>query len=246
MTSVNNRGERLFNYVNRHVSKFVGNLSTCQRILDYGCGDGALTEAFWTRGFKNIVGYDTSVSKQAAFQKRDLPANLYKLYDGALLREPSESVDLLLSWFVFEHIEHPCNALRECIRVTKPSGTIMIYADDYMNSWDGHVKLPIPPLMPRVFIRDYLNVFGLEDRADYLYTSVFSVSINQLSGLAEAFGCEVLYKSRPRECAEFLRAGLFIESPASAVSLAERVKCGEFPELILPPKEDLTLIIRRL
>lgn len=239
------RGDRILRHVKRDYEKFICPLEKNKRILDYGCGEGDLIQALLTQGFTDVIGYEVSRSKYNSFLERGLKKNLIRLYRGSLLGEPNNSVDFCISWFVFEHIQNPLSSLRELLRVTKPGGVIIIYADEVLNMWDGHVNLPMPPLMPHDLLVNYLGEFGLSYRASYLQDYVFPVTSVQLAHVAKQFGCTVHHQSTPRKCEDFVKASLNVGSPREAVDLARRVRSGEFTSLLSPPEENLTLILEK-
>jgi SAM-dependent methyltransferase len=105
-------------------------LSPGMRILDYGCAD---------------VPYRRFFPADAAYLAADLPGNPYATLeiapDGTVPVE-DESVDVVLSTQVLEHVIDPQSYLNECRRVLRPGGQlllsthgIMVYHPDPDDYW---------------------------------------------------------------------------------------------------------------
>lgn len=72
----------------------------------------------------------------------------------------SSSFDLVYCQTVIEHIEDVEETLRQMIRVTRYGGLLFIGAPDYRQFWEPHYKLPLPMMLPRLFIRLMLGILG--------------------------------------------------------------------------------------
>ncbi|MFT6841473.1 MAG: SAM-dependent methyltransferase [Psychroserpens sp.] len=90
-------------------------------ILDYGCGNMPYKRLFEDR-CKNYIGVDFSENDQADLH----------LTDGRIPLE-SNSVDVVISTQVLEHVEFPEQYLKECYRVLKQDGKLLL-------STHGHWK----------------------------------------------------------------------------------------------------------
>jgi ubiquinone/menaquinone biosynthesis C-methylase UbiE len=101
-----------------------------QRVVDIGCGSGAVMPAIL-----DLVGADGSVTGVDASEERVLEAR--KLVAGtrnAIAQVgalpatglPDASFDFSWSQFVFEYLREPQRALDEMIRVTRPGGTVAV------------------------------------------------------------------------------------------------------------------------
>jgi SAM-dependent methyltransferase len=88
-------------------------------VVDLGCGDGSSAQIF--RKFKpdiRWIGVDIERSESA----RALQDEEVIIYDGLHLPFKDNSVPLIYSNQVFEHVRHPEQLLREIQRVLLPSG----------------------------------------------------------------------------------------------------------------------------
>jgi SAM-dependent methyltransferase len=83
------------------------------RVLDFGCGD---------QPYRAIFGTDVD------YIAADLPGNPDAdiVIDGGRVGLPDESVDLVFSSQVLEHVADPGAYLAECRRVLRPGGTLLL------------------------------------------------------------------------------------------------------------------------
>jgi 2-polyprenyl-3-methyl-5-hydroxy-6-metoxy-1,4-benzoquinol methylase len=94
----------------------------CDRILDYGCFDGTITQLLAKKA-KEVVGVDNSESAVSTVVNRGLHASLIindriPYNDGYF--------DTVLASEVIEHIFDTDKFLSEVYRVLRPSGTLII------------------------------------------------------------------------------------------------------------------------
>jgi SAM-dependent methyltransferase len=239
------RGRRRFQLFTNAVQQFTG-ARPKGRLLDFGCGAGGFLQAALDAGM-DAHGVEVEADRQAQFHS-SAPASRHdrlKLYDGGLLPFGSRSFDLVYSWFVFEHVQQPMLSLREIVRVTRPGGTIHLYADDARNHWDGHVGIPLPAFMPRQFTRAYLEVFGLEERAEFINDTVVYVTAPTVTSVLQTLGCEILHQNTADPSRE-IPAAADIASDDDARQVAREVKARLDRGLVPPPAENLHVVGRRV
>lgn len=92
------------------------------RLLDVGCGAGAWLAAMQARGWE-VHGVDFDPQAVAAAQAHGLPVALGSLEAQAL---PSASFDAVTLNHVVEHLPDPVSTLRECHRVLRPGGQLVV------------------------------------------------------------------------------------------------------------------------
>ena len=92
------------------------------RLLDIGCGTGAMLEEFAPLG--TVVGTDLSPVALQFCRGRGLPRILFA--DGTRLPFADESFDGISAMDVIEHIEDDAAVLRECQRICVPGGVVLI------------------------------------------------------------------------------------------------------------------------
>jgi 2-polyprenyl-3-methyl-5-hydroxy-6-metoxy-1,4-benzoquinol methylase len=129
------------------------------RLLDIGCGDGELLERLRDLGWQ-VEGVDSDERAVRAARVRGLEVHVGTLesqgYSGA-------SFDAVTMSHVIEHLHNPVGLVRECRRVLKPGGYLVIVTPN-MNSlgyrlfgkaWRGlepprHLQLFTPRLLRRL------------------------------------------------------------------------------------------------
>lgn len=118
-----NLEERANTGLHPHILKKIESLQAARttRILDVGCGSGAMLDRLAERGYTQLCGLDIAPPIDArpgiTFIECDLDACTTPLADG--------SVDLAVSVEVFEHIENIGALLAELSRVLVPGGMIL-------------------------------------------------------------------------------------------------------------------------
>ena len=110
-------------------------LRPSERLLDIGCGTGALLERLCGQhAAAQLAGVDP-VAEMLAVARRRLPPDIL-LRQGWAERLPfgDEQFDVVLSCNVFHYIRQPAAALREMSRVLSPGGRLVItdWCDDYL------------------------------------------------------------------------------------------------------------------
>jgi len=93
-------------------------------ILDYGCGDGEVTQELARATGAAVVGADISQVAVEACRRRGLRAE--KLEFGRTLPFGDRSFDLVFMTEVIEHLVDPAGALKEVRRILKPHGYLIL------------------------------------------------------------------------------------------------------------------------
>jgi ubiquinone/menaquinone biosynthesis C-methylase UbiE len=111
------------------------NLKPRTRILDVGCGTGALLSELARREpSAELVGIDPAPQMLAIARGRVPPA--VSLLEGWAEKLPcqDESFDLVVSCNMLHYVREPAAALREMARVLRPGGHLAItdWCDDYL------------------------------------------------------------------------------------------------------------------
>jgi SAM-dependent methyltransferase len=95
-----------------------------QRVLDVGCGPGALTAELVSRaGADAVSAVEPSASFAAAVRER-LPGVDVRLSAAEQLPFPDGAFDAALAQLVVHFMAHPVLGLREMGRVTRPGGVV--------------------------------------------------------------------------------------------------------------------------
>jgi SAM-dependent methyltransferase len=102
-----------------------------QRVLDVGCGPGALTAELVTRlGPAAVAAVDPSASFVAAARARNAGVNVLQA-PAERLPFPDQSFDAALAQLVVHFMSDPVAGLAEMARVTRPDGVVAACVWDY-------------------------------------------------------------------------------------------------------------------
>ncbi len=167
-------------------------------VLDFGCGGGYFVLEGLRRDV-DIWGVDQLFGKIKRYRKlieyTSSPKDWEQrclVADGVILPFRSDCFDLVSSWWVFEHIPVPGEAIREMVRVTRPGGVIVIRAQDARTSWEGHCNIPWIPYLSDRLTRVWIEEFG---KSPSMYEGVYDVTQPQVISILESLGCRVIFKS---------------------------------------------------
>ena len=93
-----------------------------RRLLDVGCGSGEFLLRMRERGW-DVLGVEPDPVAAAAARRGGLDVRDGMLDDAAF---PDESFDAIVLSHVIEHVHDPIALLRECGRVLRPGGTLVL------------------------------------------------------------------------------------------------------------------------
>ncbi|MEA2605044.1 MAG: hypothetical protein QOF89_6036 [Acidobacteriota bacterium] len=138
-------------------------LRPSDRLLDVGCGTGALLHRLsGQHPAAQLAGVDP-VPEMLAVARRRLPPDVL-LREGWAERLPfaSDQFDVVLSCNVFHYVRQPAAALREMSRVLSPGGRLVItdWCDDYLacRACDFYLRLFSPAHFRTYRKRECLNL----------------------------------------------------------------------------------------
>jgi ubiquinone/menaquinone biosynthesis C-methylase UbiE len=104
----------------------------------------------------------------------------------------SDFFSAISSWYVFEHIQYPCQVLRELVRITRKNGVIAIRAQDARNGWEGHCKIPWVPFLPERLAAAWIEEFG---KSPALRRGVYDITQPQVISILEELNCRIAIKA---------------------------------------------------
>jgi SAM-dependent methyltransferase len=134
--------------------------------LDLGAGLGAMSEELLLNGA--VVTALEPGAAWADLTRRRLERHggqfrLLKAF-GEAIPLPDESVDLVVSLRVLEHVRDPAQVLAEAYRVLRPGGRFYLTCENYLAFKEAHYRVPWLPLLPKSVGRQYLRMLGRPPR----------------------------------------------------------------------------------
>lgn len=114
-----------------------------KKILEVGCGTGAILEELPAERKSPLFGLDIS-GENLKLAKRYAPGVLFEQADACHLPFVSNSFDLVYTHFVLLWLSDPQSAMREMRRVTRPGGFVLALAEpDYGGRIDNPSELSV-------------------------------------------------------------------------------------------------------
>ena len=128
------------------------------RLLDVGCGRGDLVRAFGSLSL-DVSGLDREKSQMHAdiqVKYANIESEPFPFDDGIF--------DVVFSKSLIEHLFDPGNFMKECFRILKPGGRIILMTPD----WSSQVKIFFDDYTHRqpytmAAIKDILEIFGFRE-----------------------------------------------------------------------------------
>jgi SAM-dependent methyltransferase len=116
-----------------------------REVLDLGCFNGGRSVAWFERyGFKRLLGIDVApefIEAATQFaQSKGVDAR-FEMARGETLPLASQSLDAILSYDVFEHVQNLRQTLSECQRVLRPGGRLLVVFPSYYQPVEHHLAL---------------------------------------------------------------------------------------------------------
>ncbi len=174
----------------REAAFFLPALKPGMRLLDCGCGMGALTTSLaeWLAPGE-VVGFDREESQVEAARawaaERGVTNVRFELGNIYEMPYPDASFDAVFAHTVLEHIREPLRAMREMRRVLKPGGVAGITDPDY----ESQLIAPSAPNMlemlrlMRAFSEEHASPYYARHQRQYLLEAGFVRTEGFVSGV---------------------------------------------------------------
>jgi 2-polyprenyl-3-methyl-5-hydroxy-6-metoxy-1,4-benzoquinol methylase len=131
-------------------------------VLDLGCNDGSISWGYLDAGATRVVGVDIdgAAIEQAS---RSIPRRIGEDRSGRIefrhsgvdaLPLADQSVDTIVCFDVFEHVAKPEAMLRECHRVLRPGGRMLIGTWGWYHPFAPHLWSTMPVPWAHVFFSE--------------------------------------------------------------------------------------------
>jgi 2-polyprenyl-3-methyl-5-hydroxy-6-metoxy-1,4-benzoquinol methylase len=150
-----------------------------KRVLDLGAGMGGLSTELVRRG-AIVVGLEPGAGwcQIAADRVRSAGAGDVISAVGEAIPLASESIDVIVSHQVLEHVQNPRQVIEEAFRVLKPGGHFYFAYANYFSFREQHYRVFWLPLLPKVLGAAYLRLRGRNPQflmESVTYTTFYSV-----------------------------------------------------------------------
>ena len=134
------------------------------KLLEIGSGFGSLVA--YALNWENVHAYGIEPDKTRVeichdlLKELELPSDHIVRSVGEAIPLASNSLDLICSFTVFEHVQNPQSVLKESIRVLKPGGFLYFSFPNYGSWWEGHYAILWLPNIPKWFAKVYVHLLG--------------------------------------------------------------------------------------
>ena len=127
-------GRRLV--LSKMLQKYYSESSNPLLILDFGCGTGGNFE--FLSKFGKVYGVDSSKDAIAYCKSKDQSV---KFISGQDIPFQRDSVDLITTFDVLEHIDDDCATIREYHRILKAKKNVIVTVPAYKFLWSDHDEI---------------------------------------------------------------------------------------------------------
>lgn len=126
------------------IRKMLSLVGTNKKVLDVGCFTGDIALEIKKKG-NEVIGIDCNTEFVKMTQKKGIDAKFANFEEKFPFK--NESFDLIVAGEIIEHIYHTENFLKECHRVLKKDGEIIITTPN-INYWVYRIKMLFGKTLP--------------------------------------------------------------------------------------------------
>jgi ubiquinone/menaquinone biosynthesis C-methylase UbiE len=114
-------------------------------VLDFGCGYGGRTVAYAERyNAEEVIGVEVFRNVVGLCQEFAAHLNAHRCQFLLSTQEsiplPDSSIDIVVSYDVFEHVEDPQQSAKEIHRVLKPGGKVLVVFTPFYGAFSHHLN----------------------------------------------------------------------------------------------------------
>ncbi|MDF2433905.1 MAG: hypothetical protein JWP44_3536 [Mucilaginibacter sp.] len=125
------------------------------KILDIGCGKGALICSLFNFGFEKVSGVDKFIPDEVDHGYG------VKVYKKDLYDLESNLYDLLILNHVLEHVDDQISEIKECYRLLKTGGTLIVSVPVVGTAWEIYKENWVQLDAPRHFVLHTLKSMAI-------------------------------------------------------------------------------------
>lgn len=130
-------------------------------ILDLGCGTGRYSGPLADWFSAKVIALDPSERMLTQARRKNSPNVTYVLGSGEDLPLPDSSVDLVFMSMVFHHFAQPAKVARECRRVLRAGGSVVMRAG-VAERLDVHPYARFFPRTGQILLETFASLASLE------------------------------------------------------------------------------------
>lgn len=124
-------------------------------LVDFGCYDGALSQRYIYEGVYKVIGVDIDkIAITRARQTHASPKLSFVLSTVDRIPLEDNTVDVIVSYDVFEHVSRPKKISQELYRVLKPQGKVLIGTCGWYHPFAPHLWSVMPVPWAHVFFSE--------------------------------------------------------------------------------------------
>lgn len=138
--------------------------ASAQRVLDVGCGNGAVTRdlARLTRGEIAAVDHDAAMVEAAKAALAEFPRASVRSAEAEKLPWPDGSFDVVVCNLVLMWVKDPARVVAEMARVTQRGGRVLASMEP---DYGGKIHYPENPIVDQIFQGDLIRRKGGDPHA---------------------------------------------------------------------------------
>lgn len=168
---------------------------TGRRVLDLGAGMGGISTELARRG-ASVVGLEPGAGwcGIAATRLRTVGSGAIVSAVGEAIPLASESMDVIVSHQVLEHVQDPRQVIQEAFRVLKPGGYFYFAYANYFSFFEQHYRVFWLPLLPKALGSAYLRLRGRSPQ--FLMESITYTTFHGVRRTLNQLGFECMRKQK--------------------------------------------------